>query len=215
MYDMNSDATINFSDMLVWLNVAGLQNGFATGYLAGDANLDGSVDATDFSILQNALFTLTPGWCHGDVNVSGAVDVADFNQWNMHKFTEATPAASALSTNRRLPRAPLSDDGSQVSSALHFEANHEVPESNLTTVRPRSTAVDYFADGAQRSASDVSQRGNRQLRDLLFSKRIDHSRFHLSRADFAETERIVSEAIKVRDRFAWRSEIIDAVVVDW
>jgi hypothetical protein len=48
--------------------------------LYGDANLDGKVDATDFSIFApNFGLNVTGGWEQGDFNYSGAVDATDFS----------------------------------------------------------------------------------------------------------------------------------------
>ncbi len=53
--------------------------GFMRSDLPGDANLDGSVDASDFNVWNSNRFRPDAGWCSGDFTSDGAVDVGDFN----------------------------------------------------------------------------------------------------------------------------------------
>ena len=94
-FDMNGDGVVDFSDIGStggWLEVGGANNAAATSgnpFLVGDANLDGSVDVSDFNLWNGSKFTSTAAWCSGDFNADGVVDVSDFNQWNGQKFTSA------------------------------------------------------------------------------------------------------------------------------
>lgn len=101
-YDMNGDALVNRDDIsdptVGWLAVAGVNNAGVTGgnsFLEGDANLDGSVDVSDFNLWNGAKFTAIAEWCRGDFNADGSVDVSDFNVWNGNKF-ESSSGSSAL-----------------------------------------------------------------------------------------------------------------------
>ena len=109
-FDMNSDGAVTAADITDadtgWLTIGGLNNPDQTGgnpFLAGDANLDGSVDVSDFNNWNSSKFTDTPAWCAGDFNANGVVDVSDFNIWNANKFQSSRlmvavpePASSLL-----------------------------------------------------------------------------------------------------------------------
>ena len=94
-FDMNGDNAVNSADLTEWLAVAGginLTSG--NSYLLGDANLDGSVDGSDFGAWNGNKFTNTAAWCSGDFNADGSVDGSDFGIWNGHKFTSADGAST-------------------------------------------------------------------------------------------------------------------------
>lgn len=94
-FDLTSDGLVNTVDLTAWLGQAGAKN-LASGnpYLPGDANLNGSVDGSDFGIWNGNKFTNVPAWCSGDFNASGAVDGSDFNLWNANKFLSADSVAA-------------------------------------------------------------------------------------------------------------------------
>ena len=46
-FDLSNDDLVDDTDLSQWLSIAGSENGFDSGYLVGDANLDGTVDASD------------------------------------------------------------------------------------------------------------------------------------------------------------------------
>lgn len=58
-----------------------------TGTIAGDVNLDGTVDGLDFLVWNSHKFSATPGWTNGDLNGDLLVDGPDFLLWNENKFT--------------------------------------------------------------------------------------------------------------------------------
>jgi autotransporter-associated beta strand protein len=65
--------------------------------LYGDANLDGKVDATDFSIFApNFGLDVTTGWEAGDFNYDGKVDATDFSLFAPNFGLSATGAAISL-----------------------------------------------------------------------------------------------------------------------
>ncbi|MEM8678548.1 MAG: hypothetical protein AAGF97_04240, partial [Planctomycetota bacterium] len=93
-FDLNGDGQVDLLDRDEWLSQAGALN-LASGnpYALGDANLDGSVDGTDFLAWNNNKFQASAAWSAGDFNADGIVDGGDFLIWNDHKFTTARPAA--------------------------------------------------------------------------------------------------------------------------
>ncbi len=102
-FDMNGDGTISGADLTDpgdgWLAVGGANNPTDTGgnaFLVGDANLDGTVDVSDFNIWNSAKFTSTSDWCVGDFNADGSADVSDFNAWNSNKFQSSAGGAAVV-----------------------------------------------------------------------------------------------------------------------
>ena len=93
-FDLTGDGFVTAADLTAWLAEAGAAE-LASGnpYLAGDANLDGSVDVGDFNIWNSNKFTGIAAWCSGDFNADGSVDVGDFNIWNSNKFQSSDTAA--------------------------------------------------------------------------------------------------------------------------
>ena len=89
-FDLTGDGFVDTADRDQWLADAGAMN-LASGnsYLLGDANLDGSVDVSDFNIWNNNKFTAVAAWSSGDFNSDGSIDVSDFNIWNTNKFNSA------------------------------------------------------------------------------------------------------------------------------
>ncbi len=55
----------------------------------GDANLDGLIDGSDFSIWNENKYTTVPRGTRADFNHDGVVDGTDFNIWNTNRFTNA------------------------------------------------------------------------------------------------------------------------------
>ncbi len=88
-FDLTGDGQVDAADLDAWLAAGAAQNGFSSPYLHGDANLDGSVDVSDFNIWNANKFTSTAAWCRGDFSADGFVDVTDFNIWNTNKFTSS------------------------------------------------------------------------------------------------------------------------------
>ncbi len=84
-YDLNDDGLVGPADLDQWLVEAGQQNQGAA-YLVADANLDGTVNGTDFLIWNSNKFNATAAWSMGDFNADGVTDGRDFLLWNKNKF---------------------------------------------------------------------------------------------------------------------------------
>ncbi|MEM8678506.1 MAG: choice-of-anchor B family protein [Planctomycetota bacterium] len=89
-FDINGDGAVDVEDRDAWLFEAGAQAMTSvSGFLPGDANLDGLVDGADFIAWNNNKFTNHASWCGGDFNADGVVDGLDYVVWNDNKFTSA------------------------------------------------------------------------------------------------------------------------------
>jgi hypothetical protein len=64
----------------------------------GDANLDGSVDGSDYSLIDNGFHKQLTGWINGDFNYEGLVDGSDYtlidNAFNRQSGSLATQTSS-------------------------------------------------------------------------------------------------------------------------
>jgi hypothetical protein len=93
LFDVNGDGMVTLPDYQAW--VTDLKE-----TLPGDADLDFSVDGSDFNSWNAHKFTSDRGWCQGDFSGDGTVDGTDFNTWNANKFT------SAEGTGSQVPEPP-------------------------------------------------------------------------------------------------------------
>ena len=92
-FDLTGDGMIDNDDLDAWLDEAAYAAGFDSPFKYGDANLDGSVDVTDFNLWNSANFTANSRWDLGDFNGDGVTDTSDFNLWNTNNFTSSDIAA--------------------------------------------------------------------------------------------------------------------------
>ena len=93
-FDLTEDGLVTTADLDAWLLEAGEENiGPGQAYLPGDADLNGSVDVSDFNIWNGSKFTNVDAWCQADFNADGVADVGDFNIWNGNKFTSSDTVA--------------------------------------------------------------------------------------------------------------------------
>ena len=81
-FDLNADGAVNGSDMDEMIFDV-------VGTIYADANLDRTVDASDFNAWNSNKFTNNVGWSQGNFNCDGVVDASDFNVWNLNKFSTA------------------------------------------------------------------------------------------------------------------------------
>ena len=67
------------TDLESWLSSAAEHNGFSEAYLAGDSNLDGSVNSIDLNNLALNWRQSVAEWSGGDFTANGVVDSLDLN----------------------------------------------------------------------------------------------------------------------------------------
>lgn len=78
-FDIDGDHSVDTGDLSAWL-VSGGEATFGHAFLAGDVNLDGSVNAADLNVLNQNWGLETGLWSNGDLNGDGRVDAADLNR---------------------------------------------------------------------------------------------------------------------------------------
>jgi hypothetical protein len=76
--------------------------------VAGDANLDGSADGSDFNV-WNANRFQTGAWDQADFNYSDTVDGSDFNIWNANRF-QSVEATAPLMQPMSATAAPIGEN---------------------------------------------------------------------------------------------------------
>ena len=82
--DLNEDGVVDSQDRDDWLVLAAVENGFGMAYLAGDANLDGTVDTKDLNVMALNWQRAGKTWSAGNFSLDsspefGNVDVVDLN----------------------------------------------------------------------------------------------------------------------------------------
>ena len=114
IYDLTEDGSVNGEDMDALLtSIATHRLHTRKTLIAGDANLDGAVDVSDFNIWLANRNTTSRGSCQGDFNVDGIVDEVDHEIWTENRFNsifedkeqpaEAVEAAAISFDQRGLP----------------------------------------------------------------------------------------------------------------
>jgi hypothetical protein len=88
----------------------------------GDANLDGKVDASDYSRIDNGYLNQLTGWANGDFNYDGVVNGSDYtlidNAFNMQAEPLAEIAPLGAETQPRTARVRLFAGNHLASPAL-------------------------------------------------------------------------------------------------
>jgi endonuclease/exonuclease/phosphatase family metal-dependent hydrolase len=91
----------------------------------GDANLDGQVDASDYSLIDNGFLNSLTGWYNGDFNYDGVIDGSDYtlidNAFNM----QGAQLNSQIAASTEQFGAPAADFG---------EISRAVPEPGMGAV---------------------------------------------------------------------------------
>ena len=104
MFDLTGDGNVDQLDLDDWLQGAAKENGLMDGYLFGDANLDGSVNAADLNILGLNWQQSVSRWSGGDFTVDGNVDAGDLNKLALN-WQQTISLAAASNTSVPEPAA--------------------------------------------------------------------------------------------------------------
>ncbi len=108
----------------------------------GDANLDGAVDGSDYSKIDNGFINYLTGWSNGDFNYDGRVDGTDYTLID-NTFNTQGSRLSNLTPTLTLPAAPsltydgTSDVTSWVVPTLTGPAGDPTPTGAVT--------IEYFS----------------------------------------------------------------------
>ena len=96
-FDLNGDSVVDIDDLNEWLSTAATDNGFSKPYLAGDADLDGTISASDLNRVALNWRGAANKWSDGDFNADGMVDAGDLNSlalnWRESISSAATTSA--------------------------------------------------------------------------------------------------------------------------
>ena len=101
-FDLNGDGSVTHADRDLWLSEAANVNGFASPYLVGDANLDGSVNSTDLGRLGTNWQQVNVTWGGGDFNGDGVGDFKDLNAIALN-WSRSIPDAAVVPEPSRFP----------------------------------------------------------------------------------------------------------------
>jgi hypothetical protein len=66
----------------------------------GDANLDGTVDGSDYSLIDNGFINNLTGWFNGDFNYDGVIDGSDYALIDNSFNQQGVQLDAALSTSQ-------------------------------------------------------------------------------------------------------------------
>lgn len=117
-----------------------------TTFLAGDYNLDGSVDAADYTVWRNTLGSQASLFTAADGDGSGLVDAADYNVWKSHYgMTQPAPAigagAVALRVGQTNEGVRLDATARLPQTSGHDTASHFARKLSTGPVRPTESLL--------------------------------------------------------------------------
>ena len=91
---LTNQAGVTVGEIDSWLSDAGTENGKGGPYLRGDANLDGTVNATDLNAVGQSWQQTGKAWSTGDFNGDDVVNASDLNSVGQN-WQQMTPMAAA------------------------------------------------------------------------------------------------------------------------
>ena len=135
-FDLTGDGLVNANDIDAWLAEAGAMNPAITGgnpFLLADADLNGFVDAVDFTIWNSNKFSPQTDFCQGNFDGNTVVDAVDFTIWNDLKFLNSDQSNLVVADPGASPFSRLHLDGRIRSTDEVFRSKHNydfVPSHN-------------------------------------------------------------------------------------
>jgi hypothetical protein len=134
-YDLNGDSVVDAEDANFLITQI-------IGTLFGDANLDRSVDVSDFNAWNSNKFgACSGGWSAGDFNGDGGSDVSDFNLWNNNKFQSAARPTHEDSMHDSRAVAERMEEDSIVLNWRGFETP-DVDRDSQNDEEPSTSRID-------------------------------------------------------------------------
>lgn len=106
LFDLTGEGIVDDADLTQWLSDAAAHNGFGQEYLAGDSDLDGSIDAIDLNNLALKWRQNVALWSGGDFTADGMVNAAHLNSLAL-EWRQAIPMASSANAPVPEPSAML------------------------------------------------------------------------------------------------------------
>ncbi len=94
--DLTGDNVIDQADVDQWLSDAAAENGFAAPFVKGDANLDGTLNASDLNALALNWQQSGAVWSTGDFTGEGLVNASDLNLLALNWQSSIPQAAAAV-----------------------------------------------------------------------------------------------------------------------
>jgi hypothetical protein len=80
----------------------------------GDANLDGHVDGSDYSLIDNGFLNHLTGWYNGDFNYDGVVNGSDYTLIDNAFNTQGASIASIVASPDAVETAQIAGSSSSV-----------------------------------------------------------------------------------------------------
>jgi hypothetical protein len=114
LYDTFDLATVASTDILIKFTYV------------GDANLDGIVNGSDYSLIDNGYLQSLSGWFNGDFNYDGAVDGSDYTLIDNAFNTQGATLAAQVATSKAdeapapLPDSAVNLDNSDIANSQEW-----------------------------------------------------------------------------------------------
>ena len=131
---------------------------------AGDTNLDGKVDGSDYSRIDSAILTGATGWFNGDFNYDGVVDGSDYTLMDNAFNAQGSPLPKKLATLAQVAAMIAPAVAPPVASPA------VASKSPVRTATSAATATSLFANQTPISIPSVLQDSVQTLlqkKDLL------------------------------------------------
>ena len=93
----------------------------------GDANLDGAVDASDYSRIDNGYLNHLTGWYNGDFNYDGVVNGSDYTLIDNAFNTQGSTAAASIESPAAAPTGQVATGTKSIPSAIRSAASSFTP----------------------------------------------------------------------------------------